>query len=188
VSVTVVATVGGALSNAYLDTDPAQALLDGVPNTSAWTVASDDQKSVALVYATRLLDAVIYKGAKASVAQALSWPRAYVVDPSYSTVGGNSGPFGIMLDTWPGYLSILLIPVRIQWATAQLALEILRAGTADVWGVDAALDVKRKQVDVLSTEYYDRPQRLLGLRKYPNVYREIYPLTLASEPRSVQRA
>lgn len=187
-SVDVVATVGGATANAYLDEDAAQALLDGVPNTSAWDTATSDARGVALVYATRMIDALLYLGAKASTTQALSWPRAYVVDPDYSTVGANSGPFGIMLDTWPGYLVTTAIPTRIKRGTTMLAFEILRAGTADVWGVDASLNVRRKQVDVISTEYYDRSQRLTGLRKYPSVYREVFPLTLASEPRSVNRA
>jgi hypothetical protein len=181
-------TVAGTSSNAYLTRAACQLVMEETPNASAWTSATTTAQDQAIVYATRLLDTLTYKGAKSSTTQALQWPRSYVVDPDYSTVGGNSGPFGIMLDTWPGYLSITSIPTRMQRATAMLALEILRAGTSDVWGVDASLDVARKSVDVLSTEYVAVHQRRLGLRRYPSVWREVFPLTLASEPRSVERA
>jgi hypothetical protein len=125
---------------------------------------------------------------KQNVAQALQWPRAWVVDPDFAAMQYSTAPFGPMLDTWPGYLSPFAIPHRILRGHALLTLEILRAGTSDVWGVDPLINVKRKKIDVLETEFYDRHLRRTGLRVFPSVWREMYPLTLASEPASVRRA
>jgi hypothetical protein len=71
---------------------------------------------------------------------------------------------------------------------AQLALAILRAGTKDIWGVEPTRDIKRKVVGPLETEWVTPAQRRFGLRAFPAVWREIYPLTLACEPATVERA
>jgi hypothetical protein len=187
VTLTLIATPGGLTSNVFLDWAAARAILDGVPNTSAWNSATSDEQDQALVYATTMLESIAYLGVKSTVSQALNWPRQAVLDPDYGQQAGAISGYMVGEGNWGVYLSYTDIPVRIQRATTLLALEILRAGTGDVWGVEPTFDVKRKKVDVLETEYQDPQRRRTGLRRYPSVWREIFPLTLASVPRAVER-
>jgi hypothetical protein len=86
------------------------------------------------------------------------------------------------------YLDSTTIPLRLERATARLALEIHKRGTEDLWGEDPTLDYSREVVDVLDTTYVEPSKRLRGLRKFPQVWRELYPLLSVSDSLSVERA
>ena len=73
---------GLADSNAYADVADGDAYHAGHLYASAWTAATADQKAVALVMASRLIDAEYQFGGTRSVAsQALQWPREDCPDP-----------------------------------------------------------------------------------------------------------
>ena len=73
---------GKADANAYANVADGDAYHAGHLYASAWTAASADQKAVALVMASRLLDAEYQFGGTRSVAgQALQWPREDCPDP-----------------------------------------------------------------------------------------------------------
>lgn len=175
-----------AAANAYCDLVTAQAIIDATPNSSAWG-ADPNAQTIAIVYATSLLQALAYQGVKTTVAQALVWPRGAVRDPDYGVDAQN---IGYMLGgQWGIYLDQDAIPKRIVRACVMLALEILRAGTADIWGVDDTRDVVMERVDVIETQYVAAgDRRNVGLRRFPSVWREVFPLTMAALPRSVERA
>ena len=182
------ATVGGVSANAHLTVAAAQTILDGVPNVSAWTSASAATQAQAVVYATTMLNVIAYQGLKFTVAQALSWPRGGVLDPDYGQSTGAIAGYMVGEGNWGVYLDYTLIPKRVQRATAMLALEILRAGTADVWNVDSSANVAQKSVDVLHTTFIDPARRRYGVQIYRNVWREIQPLTMSAVSREVRRA
>lgn len=180
-------TVGGQAANSYLSVTDANTILDGVPNATAWTSAVQASREVALAYATQLLDAVSYQGWKASTAQALQWPRQTVRDPDAGPPGAGYG--SKTAGSWGVYLDYTKIPKRIQRGCAMLALEILRAGTSDVWGVEPTANVAQKSVaGAVTTTFVDPSARRYGLRQYPSVWREIAPLTMGAHGRSVERA
>ena len=55
---------------------------DGHLYASAWTGATDDQKAVALVMASRLIDAEFqFNGTRTNAVQGLQWPRARCPEP-----------------------------------------------------------------------------------------------------------
>ena len=185
-TLTLDATPSGLTANSFIDLPTAQAIMDATPNATAWATGSLLQ-SQALIHATAMLSTLAYRGFKTHVAQALAWPRASVIDPDYGDTDGAYS--GYMVNGfWGVYLDINTIPVRVQRATAMLALEVLRAGTADVWGIDKSANVAKKQIDVITTEYVPVGERRFGLRVYPTVWREVFPLTLASDAVSVSRA
>jgi hypothetical protein len=73
---------GLANANAYADVADGDAYHAGHLYASAWTAASADQKAVALVMASRLIDAEYQFGGTRSVAtQSLQWPREDCPDP-----------------------------------------------------------------------------------------------------------
>jgi hypothetical protein len=187
---TLIATVGSPTANAYITVARAKILLDLVPNADAFTGDSvdGDAQIRAVVEGTTMLDVLAYKGLrlKSKDQQALSWPRAFVEDPD----GGASSELyrGVGMEGVIVYLDSDTIPLRLERATARLALEIMKAGTATIWGQDDTLELKEKQVDVLTTIWADPQHRLRGLRKFPQVWREVYPLLLLSDPAEVERA
>lgn len=181
-----VATIGGPTSNSYQDSVSAQAILNAVPNTDAWDNADPDTQDQSLVRATQMFESLKWLGVKVGsyTSQALNWPRNFVPDPDYGSV--DSQWIG-----WVGatvYLPGTVIPTRVLRGHAALALEILRAGTADVWGMDDTVNVLDEQVGTLRTQYADVSKRRLGLRAYPQVWREIFPLLELSRPGRVERA
>lgn len=184
---TLITDVGGSNSNSYLDLAAARALLSLVPNAGAFLDEQDDDKLiVALASAATLLESMAWQGTKTknSTQQALAWPRAWVPDPDAgATASAYVGWTGLTI-----YLPMTEIPRRILRAQAMLALEIMRAGSADVWGVDASVNITSETVDVITTEYVEPSKRHHGLRNYPSVWREIFPLLLSATASSVERA
>ncbi len=73
---------GKADANAYANVADGDAYHAGHLYASAWTAATADQKAVALVMASRLIDAEYQFGGTRSVAtQSLQWPREDCPDP-----------------------------------------------------------------------------------------------------------
>ena len=73
---------GKADANAYANVADGDAYHAGNLYASAWTAATADNKAVALVMASRLIDAEYQFGGTRSVAsQALQWPREDCPDP-----------------------------------------------------------------------------------------------------------
>ena len=77
-------------ANAYADLADANAYHDGHLYKSAWSLSDDDKRQTALVMATRLIDAEYqFGGVRATISQALQWPRSDCRDPD-----GGTAAFG----------------------------------------------------------------------------------------------
>ena len=72
---TIDATVGGADANSYLTIAAADTLAETMLGTLAWTTATEDEQTRALITATRGLDTLGWIGTKTTTTQALAWPR-----------------------------------------------------------------------------------------------------------------
>lgn len=72
----IIATPGGSTSNSYVTVAEATALLaDELVDVTAWTAATEDDKTRALITAARMLDVSIrWHGTRYSSSQALAWP------------------------------------------------------------------------------------------------------------------
>src|SRR5690242_14197955 len=161
------ATVGGASANSFVTQAEAVTYAGDHLNATAFSGASSNDQIIALLEATRWLNVRQWVGLKSSVAQALQWPRSLAPDPDSS--------FGM----W-AYFDQTIVPVRVKNAACELALQFLIAGTTDLAAFDQTRNIRRKQVDVLSTEYFDPGQRPQGLQALPSVMRFIAPLLIDS--------
>lgn len=104
------ATVGGASANAYATVSEADTYFDERLNTSDWDGASTEDKSRALIMATRRIDQETFEGARVDPDpddQQLAWPRTGVVDQDGRVFDNDE------------------IPDRIKHATFELALVFL---------------------------------------------------------------
>jgi hypothetical protein len=100
---------GLADANSYADVDDGDAYHDGHLYATAWTGASADQKSAALVMASRLIDAEYrFAGTRAVAGQALQWPRVDCLDPDTGDVVPDDS-----------------VPKPVLEATCELARELL---------------------------------------------------------------
>ena len=73
---------GKANANSYADVADGDAYFEGHLYATAWTAATAETKSAALVMATRLVDTQFqFSGYKAHETQALQWPRERCPDP-----------------------------------------------------------------------------------------------------------
>jgi hypothetical protein len=107
----VVATPGVADANSYLTRAEATTYHDAHLYASKWTSASNDQKDIAIIMATRVLDAMVeWTGVKATEAQKLQWPRSGMRDRSDDYA---------LADT--------VIPQELKDAVAELARTLLAA-------------------------------------------------------------
>lgn len=162
-AITIVATAGAADANSFVTLAEANTQIEGRLNASTWeTDATDDQKNRALAEATRYLSAFAHWiGKRADDTQALAWPRQLATNP-------DSPSFV--------YFGTDEVPDRVKRGTIELAFQFIKSGTSDVAALPSTSEVKRKKVDVLETEYFDRSARPQGLALYPSVLREIGPL------------
>lgn len=99
-----IATAGADDANAYLDVDGSDAYHESHLYPTSWFAASTKDKTVALIWATRLLDQYFaWNGIIASQSQALGWPRSSTYDRDGRLQANDA------------------IPLVIEQATAELA-------------------------------------------------------------------
>lgn len=124
---TIDATLGGASANSYVTLEDADTYFETVPDSSTWDDKTEDQKTRALISATRWIDALSFYGDRCSETQALKWPREnYKVD-------------GIEL-------ACTLIPAGIDTATYELARALANdtdaiTGTTGTSGIYDAVEL-----------------------------------------------
>jgi hypothetical protein len=104
-----IATPKAANANAYITAATADTLLAQRLNVAEWGTASTPTKESALIWATRLLDvSFMWAGTRRTLAQSLRWPRAGILD----------------IDGY--WLDYDTIPLTLQYATAELALALVK--------------------------------------------------------------
>jgi hypothetical protein len=114
---------GRADANAYADATDCDAYHAGHLYATAWTGASDDQKSTALVMASRLIDAEFqFNGTRTTANQALQWPRAMCPEPDNVHV-----PISVLLPIPYDYVQYDTVPKSVIQATCEMARELLIA-------------------------------------------------------------
>jgi hypothetical protein len=108
-------------ANAYADLTDANAYFDGHLYAAAWTAATDAQKSVALVMASRLVDAEYqFNGTRTTANQAMQWPRAMCPEPDNVHV-----PISVLLPIPYDYVQYDTVPKAVVQATCEMARELL---------------------------------------------------------------
>jgi hypothetical protein len=110
-------------ANSYASVADADAYHDGHLYATAWTGASADQKAVALVMATRLVDAEYqFNGTRTTSGQNLQWPRAMCPEPDNVHV-----PISVLLPIPYDYVQYDTVPKAVIQATCEMARELLIA-------------------------------------------------------------
>jgi len=167
----IVATPGAADANSFIDEAFADQYLEDRLNAESWAAADPDDKSRALIEATRDLTRLVYIGQRTDDVQALSWPRFEAIDPDTPLSDDGFGSISFYPDDE--------IPDRIQNATAEYAFEFIKSGAVDVAAIDPSAGIKRTKVDVLETEFFapgGTSGGAEGFNRYPRVMSEITPL------------
>ena len=114
---------GLADANSYASVADGDAYHDGHLYASAWTAASDAQKAVALVMASRLIDAEFqFNGTRTNVVQGLQWPRARCPEPDAIHV-----PLQVLLPIPSDFVRFDSVPKGVVQATCEMARELLIA-------------------------------------------------------------
>lgn len=120
---TLITTPGAPDANAYCTVIEADAYHDDLPRPEVrlvWTASTPDDKSRAILSATRLIDrAVEFEGARRTWTQPLAWPR-YVTVP----IGLGYGVLGGWVTT-EYYIDPTTIPDRVKQATAEYARQLI---------------------------------------------------------------
>jgi hypothetical protein len=110
-------------ANSYAHVADGDAYHDGHLYATAWTGASADQKAVALVMATRLIDAEYqFNGTRTTAGQSLQWPRAMCPEPDNVHV-----PISVLLPIPYDYVQYDTVPKAVVQATCEMARELLIA-------------------------------------------------------------
>jgi hypothetical protein len=108
-------------ANSYADLADGNAYHAGHLYATAWTAASDEQKAVAVVMATRLIDAEFqFNGTRTNAVQALQWPRALCHDPDAIQV-----PLSVLLPLPSDYVPFDKVPKAVVDATCEVARALL---------------------------------------------------------------
>ena len=114
---------GKSDANAYASVADGDAYHDGHLYATAWTGASADQKAVALVMASRLIDAEFqFNGTRTTAGQSLQWPRAMCPEPDNVHV-----PISVLLPIPYDYVQYDTVPKAVVQATCEMARELLIA-------------------------------------------------------------
>lgn len=137
--VTLDATLSGSASNSYLTLDGAEQIAANMTGGATWIAASEDDKNLSLIQATRWLETLTYKGDRCTATQRLKWPRSGAVcDGVTSDCSG--------------------IPYQVQESEVALAIKYnsnpnLFPGNGSGSTAPTGTFVKRQKLDVLEIEY-----------------------------------
>ena len=141
---TIVATAGAANANSYATLTEAQAYHDVHLYADTWNNAEDDNKIIALIWATRMLDEVCqWDGVKVQQSQSLRWPRSWVYDQDGYVFPNDS------------------IPQWLKNVTAELARHLLSKDRLQAME-DAIAGLKSVQAGSVSVEF-DSMDRISAL-------------------------
>lgn len=172
----IVATPGDPNANSFIDEAFADQYIEDRLNAAAiWPPADLEDERRALIEATRELTRLVYIGERTDDFQKLSWPRFEAINPDLPSGDDRFGSIDFYDED--------IIPDRIMNATAEYALEFIRAGSTDVAGLDPSVGIKRTKVDVLETEFFapgGDTGGVEGLNRFPRVMMEITPLLAES--------
>ncbi|MDD3921340.1 MAG: hypothetical protein PHO41_09245 [Eubacteriales bacterium] len=116
----VTVTVG---TNSYISVADATTYLDNNLYITEWTAASADDKSRAVIMATRKIDRLTLTGAKKLATQALEFPRAYVYDTRYTS---DNQTIAALTDE--GWYTETDVPQAVLDAVCEEALALLQSG------------------------------------------------------------
>ena len=128
-------TIGGVDYEVYASLAEAAAVLTADPvRRSAWTAASDDDKSVYLVAATGRLDLLNWMGEPIAAPGGRAWPRTGLKWPDDTDVASDSIPAPVERATALLAGSIALRPAQADHgqSQAQAAIQELKAGSVTV--------------------------------------------------------
>ena len=78
-AVTLDASLSGSASNSYLTLVTAEQIAANMPGGPDWIAATEDEKNLSLIQATRWLETLNYKGDRCKASQRLKWPRSGAV-------------------------------------------------------------------------------------------------------------
>jgi hypothetical protein len=125
---------GSSTANSYCSVNNADTYHEKRLHVSTWTAATDDNKEIALMWATRLVDEqVIWNGVAVGTDQALMWPRNLLYD--------RNG-FAILSTT---------IPTFLKEATAEFARYLIGEDRTTETNRDL-MGFKKIKIDVLAME------------------------------------
>ncbi len=108
-------------ANSYADVADGDAYHAGHLYATAWTAATTEKKTAALVMASRVIDAEYqFGGVKTLDSQALLWPRYRCLDPDRDPMVRVG-----RLTIWENWLPENLVPKNVVAATCELARELI---------------------------------------------------------------
>ena len=126
-------TVAGASANSYTSVAEGDAYHEARLFATAWNGAATADKTAALVWATRLLDAHFeWAGSKFSLEQALRWPRFGALDRDGELIDSN------------------ILPPELKNAVSELARLLILSDRTIESGTEG---LKRLKVDVIELEF-----------------------------------
>lgn len=143
---TIIATPGANNANSYLTLAEAQDYADRDMDSVEWYQATTDQRTRALLTATRNLDLVGFVGERATPTQSLAWPRKNFKTPEKTYTDTE-------------------IPAEIKQATWELANSLTRdivisgqtAGSTSLIPGIPNSGLKRVKLDVMEIEWKSSP-------------------------------
>jgi len=145
-------TISSIVYDVYADNTTADSYLLAKFGTPAWSAATVDQQSQALVSATRLLDKQCWLGDKTDDAQALAWPRT------------NTGLSGVEDD---------VIPSDIISASIELAFLILTGSNVENNSLPGAQGLQVIKAGSVMLQYFRDAQGFLEQSsRFPTVVQE----------------
>lgn len=165
---TIIATAGAADANSYITLAEAQAYADGDIDAVEWYAASTDQRTRALITATRNLDLVGFVGTRSTTTQALAWPRKDF-KTTEKTYADDEIPAEIKTATWELAKSL----VKDMVIAGQVA-----GSTPLIPGIPNA-GLKRVKLDVMEVEWKpDQQIAVTPLKALPQLQQLLQELIL----------
>jgi hypothetical protein len=165
---TINATAGAADANSYITIAEAQAYADSDIDASKWDTATVDQRTRALITATRNLDLVGYVGTRTTTTQALAWPRKDFTTTE-KTYSDTEIPAEIKLAQWE-LTKALLADIIVAGAVA--------GSTSLIPGIPNT-GLKRIKLDVMEVEWKpDAQTKITPLKALPQLQQLLNELVL----------
>lgn len=119
-------------TNSYVTIAEADAYLVDSARAGAWAFLSPQQKTAALITATRVMETITWQGQKTNPAQALAWPRAGVIDRYGNAVDSSVVPTDVKNGQIELAFEVSQDPTLVTKESSGSNIESVKAGSAAV--------------------------------------------------------
>ena len=167
----VITTIGAPNANSYASIEEHNQYLEGRDgfDLAKWYALSDAQKGLRIMFGSRIIDSLRYRGTPATVAQAMQFPRLFPSDRLFTQDMNGSG---IPFRDWESLVEfaelysadVPVIPQDIKYAQIEATFQVVHTHMFNIEAMESGeSSIASLSIDVINMTFSKEPKSSYSL-------------------------